>query len=145
MKEMIYHLICKNSMSRSKLQFIIGHGFIFIFLGDKLFFLLLYFFELFFLISTTDQLVEHLWIIIINIFVHPCLQSLHQFFLNAALDICSDQCFCLSNAVSSLCLLFYWNELLFALQLQLSDLDEHLPQLGQALLAFVDLERRPIY
>jgi hypothetical protein len=31
------------------------------------------------------------------------------------------------------------------LQLQLSDLDEHLPQLGQALLAFVDLERRPIY
>jgi len=130
-------------MSRSKLQFLIGNHFLVILLSDKLL-LLFYLLQLLVLISPAHQLREHLRIVIINILIYSRLQPLHQLLLNPVLNIRSDQRLRLSNAIPPLSFLFYGNNFLFTLKLQLTHLNEHLPKLGQALLAFVDLEGRPI-
>ena len=131
-------------MSRSKLQFFIGNGLFFILFCDKLLLFFLYLLQLLILISPTHQLREYFRIVIINILVYSRFQPLHQFLLNTILNIRSDQRLRLSHTISPLCFLFYRNELLLSLKLQLTHLDEHLPELGQTLLAFVDLEGGPV-
>jgi hypothetical protein len=123
--------------------FVLNHIFLVLFLHlrDKLILLHTFFG---FLLLSPHQLIERLRVIVVNVFVYSRLQPLHQLLLNLLLDIRSNQSLGFSYPVSSFGLLLYRNNLFLALQLELPHLNDHLPQFGQPLLAFVDDEGRPI-
>jgi hypothetical protein len=91
------------------------------------------------------QLVDGLLIVVVEILVDPSFEPLHELLLDPLLDIGHDQSLVLPDPVPDFSLLLYRDDFLLALQLHLPHLDQHLPQLGESLLALVDLERGPIY
>lgn len=97
-----------------------------------------------FLLLTTHKSIEDLWIVIVDVLIDSSLESLHQFLFDLLLNVGSDECLGLSDAIPLLCLLLDGNQLLLSLQLELPHLDQHLPQFGQSLLALMYDKRRPI-
>jgi hypothetical protein len=75
------------------------------------------------LLLLLHKLVKHLWVVIVNVLIYSCLQSLHQLFLYFLLDVCCYQCFCLSHSISPLCLLLYGHKLFSTLKFKLSHLN----------------------
>lgn len=110
-------------------------------LSDKVLFFHL--FLLFFLV-TTHQLIEGFGVVIVNVFVDSSFKPLHEFFFDLLLDVGSYQGLCFSYPISFFCFFLDGDDLFFALQLQLSHLDDHLPQFGQSLFAFVNDKWGPI-
>lgn len=131
--------------AQSKIEFFVCHSFLFCTdLSNKLVLILdLLFFLLFFLFAT-HQLIEYFWIVVVYILVNSSLQSLHQLFFYLLLDIGSNQSLGLSYSISFFSFFLYRHQFFFTLKLQLSHLDQHLPQLCQSLLAFVNDKRWPI-
>ena len=100
--------------------------------------------RLFSLLLLSYQLIEHLGIVVVDILVDACFQSLHQLLFYLLFNVCCDQCLCLSDSVSSLSFLLDGHDLLLTLEPHFSHLDEHLSQFSKSLLALVDDEWRPI-
>lgn len=115
---------------------------LFIFLSDELILILFLhaFFNLLFL-PFTNYFVKSFGVVVIDIFVNSSFKSLHKFFLNFLLNIGSYKSFSLSNSISFLSFLFDRNKLFFSLQFKFSHLDNHLSQLCESLLAFMNYKR----
>jgi len=114
-----------------------------IFLGNELVlvFLLHALLGFLFTLGSADQFIEGLGIIVIDIFVNSSFESFHQLLLYFLLNIGGNQGLGFPNAVPLLSFLLDGDQFFLALQFKLPHLDDHLPEFGKPLLAFVDDER----
>ena len=127
-------------MVRVELHFLL---ILLIFLGNELVlvFLLHALLGFLFTLGSADQFIEGLGIIVIDIFVNSSFESFHQLLLYFLLNIGGNQGLGFPNAVPLLSFLLDGDQFFLALQFKLPHLDDHLPEFGKPLLAFVDDER----
>lgn len=94
---------------------------------------------------SSHNLIKGLWIIVVDILVYARLEPLEQFLLNLLLNIGGNEGLLFPDPIPALGFLLDGDYLLFAFEPHLPHPNEHLPELGEPLLALMNHKLRPIH